>query len=59
MVEKEEKQEKEEKEEKEKPQEEHGIKDIFKEKKKPPKKLGHSLKDKRPHFKSYKSPGVK
>lgn len=42
-----------------KPKEDHGIKGVFKGKKKPPKKLGHGLKDKRPHFKSFKSPGVK
>lgn len=37
----------------------HGIKDIFKGKKRPPKKLGRGRNDKRPHFKSFKSPGVK
>lgn len=50
-------------EEKDKPQEEvtpkHGIKDVFRGKKRPPRKLGRRLKDKRPHFKSFKSPGVK
>ncbi len=44
---------------KDKPQQGHGIKDIFKGKKRPPKKTGHGSKDKRPHFKSFKSPGVK
>lgn len=39
--------------------EEHKIKDVFKEEKRPPKKLGHGFSDKRPHFKSFKSPGVK
>lgn len=38
---------------------EHMIKDLFKEKPKPPKKMGHGLSDKRPHYKSFKSPGVK
>lgn len=38
---------------------EHKIKDLFKEKTRPPKKLGHGMSDKRPHFKSFKSPGVK
>lgn len=37
----------------------HSIKDVFKDKKRAPKKLGRSLSDKRPHFKSFKSPGVK
>lgn len=39
-----------------------GGKEILreqKEKPKPPKRLGHGLSDKRPHFKSFKSPGVK
>ena len=35
------------------------IKDIFPEQPKPPKKVGHSMMDKRPHFKSFKSPGAK
>lgn len=47
------------KKESDKTQEKHRIKDVFKDKKKPPKKLGHGLNDKRPHFKSFKSPGVK
>lgn len=34
-------------------------KEISKEKPRPPKKMGHALPDKRPHFKSFKSPGVK
>ncbi len=38
---------------------EHKIKDLFREKIRPPKKMGHSMPDKRPHFKSFKSPGVK
>lgn len=38
---------------------EHIRKDLFKEKTRPPKRLGHGLRDKRPHFKSFKSPGVK
>lgn len=38
---------------------EHMIKDLFKEKPRPPRKMGHGLSDKRPHFKSFKSPGVK
>lgn len=38
---------------------EHKLKDIFKEKPRPPKKMGHGLSDKRPHYKSFKSPGVK
>lgn len=38
---------------------EHKIKDLFKEKPRSPRKLGHGLADKRPHFKSFKSPGVK
>ena len=42
-----------------KPQERHGVKETFNGKKRPPRKLGHSLSDKRPHFKSFKSPGVK
>lgn len=44
---------------KETKQDEHGIQDIFKKKKKNPKEIGHKLKDKRPHFKSFKSPGEK
>lgn len=44
---------------KDKQQEVHGIKDLFKGKKKPPKKIGKGLSDKRPHYKSFKSPGVK
>lgn len=38
---------------------EHKIKDLFKGKTRPPMKLGHELPSKRPHFKSFKSPGVK
>ncbi len=37
----------------------HAIQDFIKGKEKTPKKLGHKLSDKRPHFKSFKSPGVK
>lgn len=35
------------------------VKDVLKEKPKPPRRMGHALPDKRPHFKSFKSPGVK
>lgn len=42
---------------------EHTAKDLSafggKEKPRPPRKMGHGLPDKRPHFKSFKSPGVK
>jgi len=42
-----------------KTKQEHRINDIFKNKKRPPRNLGHSLKSKRLHFKSFKSPGTK
>ncbi len=35
------------------------IQDIFPAKKRGPKLLGHKERDKRPHFKSFKSPGEK
>lgn len=40
---------------------EHKLAEFIKEKEKnrPPKKMGHGLSDKRPHFKSFKSPGIK
>lgn len=47
------------KDQKDKQQEVHGIKDVFKGYKRPPKKMGKGLRDKRPHYKSFKSPGVK
>lgn len=34
-------------------------KENIPEKPRPPKRMGHALRDKRPHFKSFKSPGVK
>jgi hypothetical protein len=37
----------------------HALKDFARSKEKFPKKLGHKLSDKRPHFKTFKSPGVK
>jgi hypothetical protein len=37
----------------------HAIQDFIRGKEKLPKKLGHKLSDKRPHFKTFKSPGVK
>jgi len=44
---------------KDKSEQDHGIKDKLQTKKRPPKKTGHESSDKRPHFKSFKSPGVK
>lgn len=38
---------------------EQEVKDLFKEKTRPPKRLGHGISDKRPRFKSFKSPGIK
>lgn len=37
----------------------HGMQDFLKSGPKAPRKLGHGLIDKRPHFKSFRSPGVK
>lgn len=36
----------------------HAIRDFVRAKDKSPKKLGYKLSDKRPHFKSFKSPGI-
>lgn len=38
---------------------EHKIEEYVRSKNKPPRTIGHNLSDKRPHFKTFKSPGVR